>query len=70
MLFFRSEGDIDGWCATTGEPRGETLPLRQVWELSQVWYGNRMDPAYRGRTIKQVVEIFNWVGLKSEFWRA
>ena len=70
MLLFRSEGEIDDWCAATGEPRGEALPLQQVWELSQAWYGNRMDPDFRGRSIEQVVELFSRFGLTSEFWRA
>ena len=70
MLLFRSEDAIDGWCATTGQPRGESVPLQTVWELSQNWYGNRMDPDFRGRTIEQVVEVFDTVGLSTAFWRA
>lgn len=70
MLLFRSEEAIDGWSATTGQPRGESVPLRTVWELSQIWYGNRMAPDFHGRTIEQVVEVFNQVGLSTAFWRA
>jgi len=70
MLLFRSEDDVDRWCSTTGEPRGETLPLQQVWNLSQLWYGNRMAPDFRGRTFEQVVAVFNQAGLTSAFWRA
>ena len=69
MMLFRSEEDVDRWCAATGEPRGETVPLQQIWQLSQFWYGNRMDPDFRGRTPDQVVEVFNQAGLTSEFWR-
>lgn len=69
MLFFRSEEDVDAWCARTGEPRGETLTLQQVWELSQLWYGDRMDHAFRGRTPEQVQTIFEHMGLTSDFWR-
>jgi hypothetical protein len=69
MLFFRSEEDIQTWCARTGEPRGETLTLPQVWELAQLWYGDRMDPAFRGRTPAQVHAIFSRLGLSSDFWR-
>jgi len=69
MLLFRSEEEVDRWCASTGEPRGETLPLQQVWELSKLWYGNRMDPDFRGRSVEQVVDGFNQAGLASEFWR-
>lgn len=69
MLLFRSEEDIDRWCKATGEPRGETLALQQVWELSRLWYGDRIDPAFRGRTAADVVRIFGQVGLTSEFWQ-
>jgi len=69
MLLFRSEEAIDRWCQVTGEPRGEAVGLQQVWKLSQFWYGNRMDPAYRGRNAEQVAAIFNQAGLTSEFWR-
>jgi hypothetical protein len=68
MLLFRSEEIIDDWCAAMREPRGETLPLEQVWKLSQAWYGDRMDPGFRGRTIEQAVDIFGRVGLRSDFW--
>ena len=68
-MLFRSEEDVDRWCAATGEPRGETVPLQQIWQLSQLWYGNRMDPDFRGRTPDQVVEVFKQAGLTSEFWR-
>jgi hypothetical protein len=69
MLLFRSEEIIDDWCAATREPRGETLLLEQVWTLAQAWYGDRMDPGFRGRTIEQAVEIFSRVGLRSDFWK-
>ena len=44
MMLFRSEEEIERWCAATGEPRGEAIPLGTIWELSKVWYGNRMSP--------------------------
>jgi len=68
MLLFRSEEEIAWWCAATGEPRGEALPLAQVWELAQAWYGDRMDPDFRGRTAEQAAGIFARAGLISAFW--
>jgi hypothetical protein len=68
MVLLRSEEKVDDWCYTTGEPRGETIPLAQVWQLSQAWYGDRMNPDFRGRTIAQAHEIFKGVGLESDFW--
>ena len=69
MLLFRSEEAVDRWCAATGEPRGETLPLQQVLTLSRAWYGDRMAPDFRGRTPEQVTAIFTAAGLASDFWR-
>jgi hypothetical protein len=69
MSIFRSEDDIATWLRTTGVPRGVTLSLQQVWQLAQAWYGNRMDPTYRGRTLAEAEAVFASVGLVGEFWR-
>jgi hypothetical protein len=58
------------WCRESGEPRGEVLPLGQVSELAQAWYGNRLSPDYRGRSVEQAVAIFEGLGLRSAFWSA
>jgi hypothetical protein len=39
-----------------------------VWELSQLWYHNRLSPSYRGRMAAEVEAIFRHVGLHSPFW--
>jgi hypothetical protein len=69
MSIFRSEDDISTWLRRTGVPRGVTLSLEQVWALAQAWYGNRMDPEYRGRTLAEAQAVFASVGLVGEFWR-
>lgn len=69
MLLFRSEEEIDRWCAASGEPRGEAVPLRQVWELAKAWYGNRMHPAFRGRSASEAVAVFASVGLTAAHWQ-
>ena len=61
---------MDGWCAATGEPRGEVLTLAQVWSLSLAWYGDRLAPAFRGRTAAQATDLFARLGLTSAFWQA
>ena len=70
MLLFRSEDEIDAWCAARAEPRGEALSLGSVWVLSQAWYGNRLSPSHRGRTIKEARRVFAEVGLTSPFWQS
>ena len=68
MLLFRSEEWIDKWCKRKNLERGEFLTLQQVWELSKLWYANRMSLEYHGRSIEQAEDIFRKAGLTSEFW--
>jgi len=68
MLLFQSEEWIDKWCKRKNLERGEVLTLHQVWELSKLWYDNRLSLEYHGRSTEQVAEIFEKVGLKSKFW--
>ena len=68
MLLFQSEETVEMWCRRNHLERGEILTLRQVWELSKLWYGNRLSLDYHGRSMEQVAEIFKQVGLVSKFW--
>lgn len=68
MLLFRSEEWVDKWCKRNNLERGEMLSLQQVWELSKLWYGNRMSLEYHGRSMEQVAEIFKQAGLTAKFW--
>ncbi len=68
MLLFRSEEWIDKWCKRTHLDRGEVLTIHQVWELSKLWYQDRLSLEYHGRSVEQVAEIFKQAGLTSEFW--
>ncbi len=69
MLLFRSEEDIERWLRETGEQRGETLTLQQVWNLSLAWYSDRMSPGFRGRSGSEVRAIFSRLGMTSQFWQ-
>lgn len=69
MLLFRAEEEIIRWIQATGEKRGEYLSLQQVWQLSKLWYSNRMSTDYRERTIEEAEAIFTQVGLTSNFWK-
>jgi hypothetical protein len=42
--------------------------LDQVWELAQAWYANRLSPAYTGRTLEEIEQIFRTLGLNDPFW--
>jgi len=68
MLLFRSEEWIDKWCKQNHLERGEALTVHEVWELSRLWYGDRLSLDYHGRSLEQAAEIFRQAGLKSDFW--
>ena len=70
MLFFRSEEALGQWLASHDMARGATFSIPQLWELSRRWYHNRMSSEYHGRTLEQVQQIFEEVGLTSSFWTA
>jgi hypothetical protein len=61
MLLFRSEEEIKG-------PRGGVMTVAQLHELAQRWYGDRLDPGWRPRTIQQSQAILDAVGLTAPFW--
>jgi hypothetical protein len=69
MLLFRSEEWIEHWCNKNQLERGEVIALEQVWELSKLWYHDRLSPEYHGRTAGQAEEIFRQAGLISSFWK-
>ena len=68
MLLFQSEESIERWCQRNNLERGEVLSVAQIWELSKLWYHDRLSVDYHGRSIEQVAEIFKQAGLTSRFW--
>ena len=68
MLLFQSEEWIEKWCQHNNLARGEVLTLHQVWELSKLWYHNRLSLEYHGRSMEQVRDIFKQAVLTSSFW--
>jgi hypothetical protein len=41
--------------------------IDQVWELSKLWYHDRLSVDYHGRSIEQVAEILRQAGLMSKY---
>ena len=68
MRFFRSEETLRAWQARHTTPTGEMLTPPQVWELSKLWYDNRLAPDFHGRTVDEIAAIFRQVGLTSGCW--
>jgi hypothetical protein len=69
MLLFRSEEEIGDWCEGAGVARGDVLPIRRLDELAVRWYGDRLDPDWRPRTVEESQAILEAVGLTGDFWR-
>jgi hypothetical protein len=68
MLLFRSEEEIDAWCAEHGRERGGVVPVVQLHELAQRWYGDRLDPAWQPRSRAASQAILARAGLIGPFW--
>ena len=60
MRLFRSEEEVTA---------GEVVDLATLAELARRWYGNRLDPGWRPRTLAESQAILDSVGLTGEFWR-
>ena len=69
VLTFRNENEVDEWCKRHNKPKGQVLPIGQVWELSKLWYGNYLDKDFKRKTKQVAEEIFKQVGLTSDFWK-
>jgi hypothetical protein len=48
---------------------GEVVDLPTLRALARRWYGNRLAPDWRPRTLAESQAILDAVGLTGEFWR-
>jgi hypothetical protein len=48
---------------------GELVSLDTLQELARRWYGDRLSPDWRPRTVEASQAILDGVGLTGEFWR-
>jgi hypothetical protein len=62
MRLFRSEEEIP-------PGPGAAMQIEQLKRLAERWYGDRLDPDWRPRTLEQSQRILDDVGLTGEFWR-
>ena len=66
MNLFRSEGHIQRWLA--GRPPGATIPVTKLSDLAHAWWGDRLSPDWRPRTVEQNQAILDRLGLTGPFW--
>jgi hypothetical protein len=62
MRLFRSEEEIDG-------ARGATVGVATLNALARDWYGDRLDPRWRPRSLARSQRILASHGLSGDFWR-
>lgn len=68
MLIFRSEEHIDRWCTFRGLPRGGTMSVEQCWQLARAWYGDKLSPGWRRKTLDEAESTLAAIGLTDPFW--
>lgn len=44
------------------------MTLHQGWRLAQEWYGDRLSPNWRPKTVEEAEAAFAKIGLSGEFW--
>lgn len=47
---------------------GALIDVRQLWELANVWYGDRLDPEWAPRPRDESQRLLADVGLDDPFW--
>lgn len=67
MNLFRSEEHLERWLA--GRPRGAVIPVAQLRDLADAWYGDRLSPFWRPRTRDDSQAILDGLGLTGELWQ-
>jgi hypothetical protein len=61
MLLFRSEEEApDG---------GAWLTIEHLNRVARRWYGDRLDPDWRPRTVAESQALLDSLGLTGDFWR-
>jgi len=66
---FRTEADIDAWCARHALPKGATLTMPALWSFAGDWYGNYLQPGWRKRTPAEAQDLFRRHNLSGAFWQ-
>ncbi len=66
MNLFRSEEHIAQWLGSRSP--GATIPVTKLNELAHAWWGDRIDPDWRPRTLERNQAILNGLGLTDPFW--
>ena len=69
MRLFRSEEHVRRWSERAKIPAGAVFPLESLWRLAEMWFHDRLSPAWRRRRVDEVHAIFAEARLTGPFWR-
>jgi hypothetical protein len=58
----------DGWCVERGIPKGDVLPIEQVWAFAVEWYSRRADAAWAKWSVREAAELFRRHNLMGPIW--
>lgn len=68
MLFFRSEEQVEAWCAAQGVPVRPLVTIDQLWQMATTWYATRLQENSRRPQPDEIRDIFAAIGLTGDFW--
>lgn len=70
MHLVRSEEGVRAWCEARGVAPGAILSLPVSWRLAVAWFGDVLDPAFRGHPPGDAARRFRAAGFTGRFWDA
>jgi hypothetical protein len=68
MRLFRSEEEVEEWCASEGAERGGVIGVRALMALAREWYGGRLEGDWRPRSRDGSQAVLAAHGLIGPFW--
>lgn len=68
MRLFRSEGHIDRWRTIRDLPPGGAMTPEQCWRLAVAWYGDKLSPDWRRKSLDEAEATLASIGLTEPFW--
>jgi len=68
MLIFENEQQVDKWTKQHQISKGDVQPIDKIWQFSQKWYGNHLNPDWEKWTIGEAKQLFHEFGLDHKIW--
>lgn len=66
---FRTEAEVEAWCARHALPRGTVMTTAELWDFAKDWYGDYLRKPWRKRSLLETEAIFAKHRLTGDFWR-